>query len=49
MWFIGAMTFSELAGRAVYYGHRGRISARVVYDQMNTCSCLPLILACIVY
>ena len=28
---------------------RGRISAREVYDQMNACSCLTLILACIVY
>ena len=28
---------------------RGRISAREVYDQMNACSCLILILACIVY
>ena len=35
--------------RAVYYGQRGRISAREVYDQMNACSCLTLILACIVY
>ena len=26
--------------RAVYYGQRGRISAREVYDQMNACSCL---------
>ena len=34
--------------RAVYYGQRGRISAREVYDQMNACSCLTLILACIV-
>ena len=34
--------------RAVYYGQRGRISAREVYDQMNACSCLTL-LACIVY
>ena len=31
--------------RAVYYGQRGRISAREVYDQMNACSCLTLILA----
>lgn len=29
----------------VYYGQRGRISAREVYDQMNACSCLKLILA----
>ena len=35
--------------RALYYGQRGRISAREVYDQMNACSCLTLILACIVY
>ena len=37
-----------LAG-AVYYGQRGRISARELYDQVNACSCLTLILACIVY
>ena len=35
--------------RAVYYGQRGRISAREVYDQMNACSCLTLILACVIY
>ena len=35
--------------RAVYCGQRGRISAREVYDQVNACSCLTLILACIVY
>ena len=35
--------------RAVYYGQRGRISAREVYDQVTACSCLTLILACIVY
>ena len=35
--------------RAVYYGQLGRISAREVYDQMKTCSCLTLILACIIY
>ena len=35
--------------RAVYYGQRGRISAREVYDQVSACSCLTLILACIVY
>ena len=34
--------------RAVYYGNRGRISAREVYDQINACSCLTLILACII-
>ena len=35
--------------RAVYYGQLGRISAREVYDQMKTCSCLTLILACIIH
>ena len=33
----------------MYYGQRGRISTREVYDQVNACSCLTLILACIVY
>ena len=31
------------------YGNRGRISAREVYDHINACSCLTLILACIIY
>ena len=35
--------------RAVSYGQRGRLSAREVYDQVTACSCLTLILACIVY
>ena len=35
--------------RAVYDGQRGRLSAREVYDQVNACSCLTLILACIIY
>ncbi len=35
--------------RAVYYGQRGRISARELHDQMNSCSCLTLILSCIIY
>ena len=35
--------------RAVYHGRRGRISARDVHDPMNACSCLTLILACVVY
>ena len=37
------------AGQGVYYGQRGRISAREVYDQLSACSCLTLILACIVF
>jgi TnpA family transposase len=35
--------------RDVFYGRRGRINARELWEQMNTCSCLTLILACIVY
>jgi hypothetical protein len=35
--------------RDVPYGRRGRINARELWEQMNTCSCLNLILACIVY
>ena len=35
--------------RDVFYGRRGRINARELQDQMNSCSCLTLILACIVY
>jgi hypothetical protein len=31
------------------FGKRGRISARDLQEQMNTCSCLTLILACIIY
>jgi TnpA family transposase len=33
----------------VYYGRRGRINARELHEQMNTCSSLTLILACIIY
>jgi TnpA family transposase len=32
--------------RDVFYGLRGRIKARELWEQMNTCSCLNLILAC---
>ena len=35
--------------RDVFYGKRGRIAARELDEQMNTCSCLTLILACIIY
>ena len=35
--------------RDVYYGRRGRINARELHQQMNSCSCLTLILACIIY
>ena len=46
----GLLTVEPLhaVARAVSYGQRGRISAREVYDPVTACSCLTLILACIV-
>ncbi len=35
--------------RDVFYGRRGRINARELWEQMNTCSCLTLIVAAIIY
>ena len=35
--------------RDVYYGRRGRINARELHEQVNSCSCLTLILACVIY
>ena len=35
--------------RDVYSGRSGRINARELHEQMNSCSCLTLILACIIY
>ena len=35
--------------RDVYYGRRGRINARELHGQMSSCSCLTLILACVIY
>ncbi|MFQ5794389.1 MAG: Tn3 family transposase [Candidatus Bipolaricaulia bacterium] len=35
--------------RDVFYGKRGRVTARDFQQQMNTASCLILILACIIY
>ena len=35
--------------RDVYYGRRGRINARELHEQMNSCSCIMLILACVIY
>ena len=32
----------------MYYGRRGRINARELHEQMNSCSCLTLILACVI-
>ncbi len=31
--------------RDVFYGRRGRINARELWEQMNSCSCLTLIVA----
>ena len=33
----------------IYYGRRGRINARELHEQMNSCSCLTLQLACVAY
>jgi hypothetical protein len=35
--------------RDVYYGRRGKINARELHEQMNSCSNLTLILACVIY
>ena len=35
--------------REVYYGRGGRISVRELHEQMNSCSCLTLIIACVIY
>ncbi len=35
--------------RDVYYGRRGRINTRELNEQMNSCSCLTLIIACVIY
>ena len=35
--------------RDIYYGRRGRTNARELHEQMNSCSCLTLLLACVVH
>ena len=35
--------------RDVFYGRRGRINARELWGQMNSRSCLTLVVACIIY
>ena len=47
----GTLKVEELhaLARDVFYAKRGRISVREIQDQMNSCSCLTLILACIIY
>lgn len=39
----------QALARDVYYGRRGRINAREINEQMNPCSSLTLILACVIY
>jgi len=39
----------EDSSAGVFYRRRGRINARELWEQMNACSCLNLILACIIY
>ena len=39
----------HVLARDVYSGRRDRITARELHEQMNSCSCLTLILACIIY
>jgi hypothetical protein len=50
--FCGVIPWQRLRAceaQARPYGRRGRINARELWEQMSTCSCLNLILACIVY
>jgi TnpA family transposase len=35
--------------RDIYYARRGRINARELHEQMNSCSCLTLLLACVIH
>ena len=35
--------------RDVFYGRRGRIKPRELWEQMNSCSCLTLVVSCIIY
>ena len=47
----GTLKVEELhaLARDVFYAKRGRINVREIQDQMNSCSCLTLILSCIIY
>lgn len=35
--------------RDIYYARRGRVNVRKLHEQMNSCSCLTLLLACVIY
>ena len=47
----GLLKVEELhaLARDVFYGNRGRVDARELWEQMNSCSSLTLIVACIIY
>jgi len=45
--FLG-FSLSQLA-RDLAYGKRGKVSAKDIQEQKNTCSCMTLILANIIY
>jgi len=47
----GLLKVEELhaLARDVFYGKRGRVNAREIQEQLNSCSCLTLILSCIIY
>ena len=45
---VGLEQMHALA-RDVFYGNRGRINARELWEQMTSRSCLTLIVACIIY
>ena len=47
----GLLKVEELhaLARDVFYGKRGRVNAREIHEQLNSCSCLTLIIACIIY
>ncbi len=47
----GLLKVEELhqLARDIFYAKRGRISAREIHQQINSCSCLTLIAACVIY
>jgi TnpA family transposase len=47
----GLLKVEELhqLARDIFYAKRGRISAREIHQQLNSCSCLTLIAACVIY
>jgi hypothetical protein len=47
-WRLKGEEMHQLA-RDISYGNRGKITARALVAQRNCCSCLTIIMACIVY